>query len=99
MPAYLVVSRIGPLKDAEQFAEYQRKTRANPPPVRLRPLVVYGEIEALEGEAPDAVVMLQFDSVEDAKAWYNHPAYQDALPHRLKAGEYRAFIVQGLEKA
>ena len=96
MPAYLIVNRIGPLKDADQFAEYQRKIRANPSSVRFRPLALYGDVEPLEGEPPEAVVMLQFESMEDAKAWYDDPGYQAALPHRLAAGEYQAFIVKGV---
>jgi uncharacterized protein (DUF1330 family) len=40
--------------------------------------------------------MLKFPTVEDAKAWYNSPAYQAAIPHRKSGADYRAFIVQGL---
>ncbi|WP_239806851.1 DUF1330 domain-containing protein [Croceicoccus hydrothermalis] len=97
MAAYLIVSRIGPVRDADALAEYQRRTRLQPPSVPLEPLVVYGDVQALEGQAPDGVVMLRFDSVDDARAWYDHPSYQEALPHRLKAGEYQAFIVEGVE--
>jgi uncharacterized protein (DUF1330 family) len=53
-------------------------------------------METLEGESPDGVVVLQFPTVEDAKAWYHSPAYQAAVPHRQKGADYRAFIVQGL---
>jgi uncharacterized protein (DUF1330 family) len=97
MPAYLIVIRNGPVTDPEAYAEYQRLTRANQPPVRPTPLVAHGAIRALEGNAPDAVVVLQFASVEDAQAWYDSDAYQDALPHRLKAGEFQSFIVEGFE--
>jgi uncharacterized protein (DUF1330 family) len=40
--------------------------------------------------------MLEFPTVEEAQAWYNSPGYQAALPHRLKAADYRAYIVQGV---
>lgn len=96
MPAYLIVVRNGPVSDPAEMAEYQRKTREAAPSVSVKPLVVYGGIEGLEGAAPDAVVMLQFETVDDAKAWYNSPGYQAALPHRLNAGDYRSFIVEGL---
>jgi uncharacterized protein (DUF1330 family) len=58
--------------------------------------VVYGAQTPLEGEAPDGVVILKFDSTEDAKAWYYSPAYQEAVVHRLKAADYRGVIVEGL---
>lgn len=97
MAAYLIVSRQGPVRDEQAFAEYQRRTRLAPPPVPLKPLVVYGDIHALEGDAPDAVVMLRFETYEGAQAWYDSPGYQDALPYRLKSGEFRSFIVEGFE--
>ena len=75
---------------------YQRISREKPRDPKLTPLVVYGALEALEGKPPDGVVLLQFPSVEDAKAWYGSPGYQAAVPHRLKAADYRAVIVQGL---
>ncbi|HEX7858239.1 MAG TPA: DUF1330 domain-containing protein [Sphingobium sp.] len=96
MPAYLIVMRNEPIRDADAMAEYQRKTRETRPTVAPAPLVVYGAMQALEGEAPDGMVMLQFDTVEDARGWYESPGYQAALPHRLKAADHRAFIVQGL---
>jgi uncharacterized protein (DUF1330 family) len=96
MPAYLIVLREGPVRDAAALAEYQRKTRENPGDFRLKPLVVYGATQALEGEAPEGTIVLEFPSVEEAKAWYNSPSYQAALPYRLKSADYRAFIVDGL---
>jgi uncharacterized protein (DUF1330 family) len=94
--AYLVVQREGPIRDPAEFAEYQRMTREIKGGVKLTPLVVYGGIEALEGDPPDAVVMLAFETGADAMAWYMSPAYQAALLHRLKAADYRSFIVEGL---
>jgi uncharacterized protein (DUF1330 family) len=95
MPAYLIVMRNEPVQDAAEMAEYQKKTRATPPTVKPTPLVVGGGLHALEGTPPDGMVMLQFESVADARAWYDSPGYQAALPHRLKAADHRAFIVEG----
>jgi uncharacterized protein (DUF1330 family) len=95
MPAFLIVLREEPLVDAASLAEYQRQTREMKSAIQPRPLVVYGTTEALEGDKPDGVIVLEFASVEDAKAWYNNPDYQAALPHRLKAAKHRAFIVEG----
>jgi uncharacterized protein (DUF1330 family) len=78
--------------------KYRNRNRGAPPDpkLQLKPLVVYGALEPLEGKAPDGIVMLEFPTVEAAKAWYNSPEYQAAVPHRLKAADYRAVIVQGL---
>lgn len=96
MPAYMILTREAPVHDTEAMAEYQRANRENVGKHTLKPLVVYGKIEALEGEAPDGAVVLEFPTVADAKAWYNSPEYQAVLPYRLKAADYRAFIVEGL---
>jgi uncharacterized protein (DUF1330 family) len=57
---------------------------------------MYGATEAVEGAAPDGMVMLEFPTIEAAKAWYESPGYQAALPYRRQGADYRAFIVQGL---
>lgn len=95
MPAYLIVLREEPVVDPAALAEYQRQTREIRSDITLKPLVVYGATQALEGDKPDGVIVLEFASVEDATAWYNNPDYQAALPHRLKAARHRAFIVEG----
>ena len=98
MPAYVIVMREEPVQDPAEMAEYQRKNREKPEerPFALKPLAVYGDLVALEGDAPDGVVMLEFPDLAEAKAWYNSDAYQASLPHRLKAARHRAFIVEGL---
>lgn len=98
MTAYMLLIRDEPVRDPEAMAEYQRMNRENKEQFGavMTPLVVYGAVEALEGPKPDGVLVLQFPTVEDAKAWYESPAYQAALPHRKKAADYRAMIVQGL---
>ena len=62
----------------------------------MKPLAVYGAQIPIEGDnPPDAVVVLEFPTVEDAKAWYYSPEYQEAAKHRLAAADYRGVIVEG----
>ena len=98
MAAYVIVIRNEPVRDEAAMAEYQRMNRetANEFSAKLTPLVLYGAVEALEGPKPDGVIVLRFPTVEDAKAWYNSPAYQASLPYRKRAADYRAMLVQGL---
>ncbi len=97
MAAYLIVMREGALLDENAMTEYQRRTRQLASKIPLRPLALYGELVPLEGMAPDAALVLEFDSVEDAKAWYDAPDYQIALQYRLKSAKFRSFIVNGLQ--
>lgn len=96
MPAYMIFIRDEPVRDEAEMAEYQRMNRESGSKHPLKPLVVYGATEGVEGPAPDGVIVLEFPDVAAAKAWYESPEYQAALPHRLKAADYRAFIVEGL---
>jgi uncharacterized protein (DUF1330 family) len=50
----------------------------------------------LEGEPPQAVLMLEFPSMSDARAWYDSPRYQEALQHRLAGARCRALLVEGV---
>jgi uncharacterized protein (DUF1330 family) len=63
---------------------------------KMKALAVYGPTETLEGQPSEGVVLIEFPTMEDAKAWYNSPAYQEALPHRLRGSDYRVLLFQGL---
>jgi uncharacterized protein (DUF1330 family) len=53
--------------------------------------------ETVEGEPPGPhTVILKFESTEAAKAWYDSPAYQAALPKRLAATKGFAIISQSM---
>jgi uncharacterized protein (DUF1330 family) len=95
MAVYMLFVREEPIRDAAEMATYRQMNAQGPRDPNLTPLVVYGAIEAVEGRAPDGIIVLQFPTVADAKAWYNSPAYQAALPHRKLGADYRAFIVEG----
>lgn len=96
MTAYVILIRDNPPHTPAEMEAYGRKVAESPPPANLKPLVLYGAMEALEGTLPDGVVVLEFPTVEDAQQWYHSPNYQAAAAHRKKGADYRAFIVQGL---
>jgi uncharacterized protein (DUF1330 family) len=96
MAAYILFMRELPIRDAAEMAIYGEMNRTNPLDPKLTPLSIYGAIEALEGDAPDGVVLLQFPTIEDARAWYESPGYQAAMAHRKNGADYRAMIIQGL---
>jgi uncharacterized protein (DUF1330 family) len=54
------------------------------------------ELHTVEGDEVDAVVVLEFDTVQDVKDWYHSPQYQEALKHRLGTARSRAVIVEKL---
>ena len=94
-PAYVVMIRER-MTDPAEFEQYRQlapKARADH---NIVPLAFYGAQQVLEGPAAEGTVVLKFDSVDAARAWYDSPAYQEALVHRLKGADYRVIIVEGV---
>jgi len=56
----------------------------------------YGRAGGIGGPAVEGVVVVSFPTIDEAKAWYNSPAYTAAREHRFKGAEYRVVLVQGL---
>jgi uncharacterized protein (DUF1330 family) len=42
------------------------------------------------------VAIAEFPSLEDARRWYDSPAYQTAAQHRFRGATYRGLIVEGV---
>ena len=63
-------------------------------PITFR--VAHGRKEIVEGPDCEGMMMLEFPTFEEAKAWYSSPAYQAASEHRFKGADYRAIIVEGV---
>jgi uncharacterized protein (DUF1330 family) len=96
MSAYVVIVRDATHDPAgmDRYAELARQA----PIDKLEVIAAKtGRLEVLEGAPAEAVVILRFPSVADAQEWYRSDAYQQALPHRLAAGEYRTFLIEGVD--
>jgi uncharacterized protein (DUF1330 family) len=101
MTAYMIVYRETPIRDEAAIAEYSRRNYAHAAAWQentgLQPLVIYGAVEALEGNAPDGLVVLRFPTLEQARAWYGSPEYQEAMPFRKQAADWRVVLVEGVD--
>ena len=94
MPAYIIFTREK-LRDAGAIEDYTKATKGTNTGHNLKPLVAHGRFEVKEGAAVEGVVMLEFPTFEEAKAWYESPGYQAAAQHRFKGADYRVVIVEG----
>ncbi len=87
------------VSDLAKMKQYGSQVPATLAPFHHEYLVISDKIQALEGEAPKGgVVIIAFDSVEQARAWYDSPAYAAIRPIRQSAAKTRAFIVEGVAK-
>jgi uncharacterized protein (DUF1330 family) len=92
----MIFTREGEIFNQMEMDAYTKSNRENTQDFKMKPLVIYGNLETLEGEAPEGVVVLEFPTVEDAKTWYFSPGYQAAMEHRKKGADYRVILVEGV---
>ncbi|MCR5877943.1 DUF1330 domain-containing protein [Phenylobacterium sp. J367] len=94
MTAY-IINEIW-ITDLEDFQTYAVQV---PPIIDKyggRYVVRGGPVVMVDGEPePDRVVVLEFPSVEQARAWRTSPEYTAVLPIRNRSSTSRVFIVEG----
>ena len=59
-------------------------------------LAAYGRHVTLEGPEVEGIVVAEFPSVEEARAWYDSPAYREVAEYRFRGAVYRGLIVEGV---
>jgi uncharacterized protein (DUF1330 family) len=95
MPAYIVFTRKR-ITDQAEMDIYAPLAGASMKGHAVTPLAAYGALQMLEGDPVEGAVIVEFPTVEEARAWYDSPAYQAALVHRQAGSDYSAFIVDGV---
>ena len=95
MAAYVVFTREKTLDQAELEAYWARvKETIDGRPLKV--LAAYGKQVTLEGPEVEGVVIAEFPTLQDARDWYESPAYQEAAQHRHRGAVYRGLIVEGI---
>ena len=87
------------LSDPEGIKPYSQQVEATFTSFSGRYLVRGGQTATLEGEQPKRIVMIAFDSMAQAQAWYDSPAYRAIRPIRLQSAKSRVYIVEGAPEA
>jgi uncharacterized protein (DUF1330 family) len=95
MSTYVVFIRES-TKNLSEMEAYTPLAGASLAGHAVKVLAAYGRYEVLEGPEVEGVVIVEFPSFEEAKAWYDSPAYREAREHRFRGADYRAVIVEGL---
>jgi len=98
-PPVYVISEADAITDPTAVKEYAAKVNETLAPFvgHYHFVVRGGKTESLDGDAPpQGIVIIAFDSSEQAHAWYNSSAYAAIKPIRLGAVKGRMFIVEGV---
>ncbi len=93
---YIIVTQD--VKDREGLEAYGAAAFPTMMAHKGKPLVVSDNVEAHEGGwHGQRTVVLEFESVEAARNWYNSDEYQAVIGMRLAAADCKCAIVEGFE--
>lgn len=96
MSAY-VIANVD-IRDPVRYAEYVKLTPVTVAPFGGRFIARGGKSERLEGDtAANRVVILEFDTYEQAKAWYDSEGYRAARTVRQSASTGSLILVEGIK--
>ncbi len=82
--------------DPEAFAEYRRAAGPTFALYGGKPVVVDGAFEVLEGMLqPKSIVVVEFESLDQARRWYASPEYARTIAMRQKSANASLILVEG----
>jgi len=94
MSAYVVVQVE--VRDQATYDEYRKLVKPTLDAHGGRIVVRGGNAQTLEGTwKPSRLVILEFDSVDQAKRWWNSPEYAPAKALRQKSAKTEMIVVEG----
>ena len=96
MPKAYIIARVT-VEDTVSYAEYAKGAFAAMQKYGARILARGGRAEALEGEIRPRNVILEFESYEQAKRYFQSPEYQAARKHRENVSSGDFIVVEAFE--
>jgi len=95
VPAYVIIETD--IHDPEQYEQYKAASPAAIQAGGGRFLARGGELAVLEGDwQPSRLVVLEFEDLDAARAWYQSEVYQQAKKLRDGAARLRMVAIQGV---
>ena len=95
MAAYIIADVD--VTDPVMIEEYVKLAGESLAPYKYKSVVFGGTVETLEGDwNPKHLVMLEFESMDQAKKWYESPEYTRAKEIRIKAASTNLILVEGV---
>jgi uncharacterized protein (DUF1330 family) len=96
MPAYIIADVA--IHNPAEYEDYKKLTPQSLVPFGGKFIVRGGQTETLEGDwKPGRLVILEFPTLEQAKAWWNSPGYAPAKALRQRTAHTRMIVVPGYE--
>lgn len=94
MVAYVINDMV--VTDPALLEDYKQLSPATVARHGGRFLARGGRVESIEGDwSPARIVIIEFPSVEQARAWVDSPEYEPARRMRQRAAASRLIVVEG----
>jgi len=95
MSAYIIVEIT--IHNPSEYEDYKKLTPASLLPFEGKFIVRGGQTETLEGDwNPQRIVVIEFPSVEKARAWWSSEEYAPAKSLRQRTADSKMILVQGI---
>ena len=95
MPGYVIVNVT--VRDPARYEEYKRLATPTVSAYGGRYIVRGGPVEVREGGwSPSRLVVLEFPTMERARAWWDSPEYAPAKAVRQSCADTQLVITEGL---
>ena len=94
--AYYLVADMS-ITDPELFAEFAEAVPATVQQYGGRYLIRGGELEVAQGDwTPNRLVVIEFESVDQAKAWYDSPEYEGPKQTLARSSKSNFVFIEGV---
>ncbi len=91
-----VIGAAQNVNDPAGFAEYQQLAVSTLQQYGGKIVVGSNKIEVADGTwCPSGMVVIEFESLERAKQWYNSPEYSSVKPRRFQTADTGIIFVDG----
>ncbi|MDI6766116.1 MAG: DUF1330 domain-containing protein [Bacteroidota bacterium] len=95
MPAYVIVDIV--VNDPVRYEEYKSLAAPTVAAYGGKYVVRGSPVHVLEGDwLPKRLVILEFESIEQAKKWWASPEYRDAKKIRHETAATNMIVVEGI---
>ncbi len=93
MAAYIIFD----VEEIDPGDEYVKLAGESMAPFQSKAIVHGGMVEVLEGDwKPERVVVVEFESMEQARQWYKSPAYAKAVDVLTRALYSNVILIEGV---
>ena len=92
-PAYTIAEIE--VTDPPTFQKYGEATRTSIPAAGGRVIVRGGKTSVINGSPPKQIVIIAWESLAQAQAFFESEAYKQLIPIRDKSSNFRAFTIEG----